>query len=221
MSTSRQRIIDAGMRMFGERGYAATSVAQIEEAAGLSPGAGGLYAHFRSKEALLREGLESILTPAPDLATGPPQADPDGSSKPDPGKQRPLPRDQLTALLDDVVRAGLDRLDHDRDFNRILIRDLRTNPELLELAANRELRPVHDQVAALIGSLAASEDNHLDHQAVAAVLVGATSHFWIMTDVFGKHPANVTKDRYIAALVQLTVALLDPDGSPRTSRMDE
>lgn len=46
------------MRLFGEQGYRSTSVAQIEAAAGLTPGAGGLYHHFPSKEALLAAGIE-------------------------------------------------------------------------------------------------------------------------------------------------------------------
>lgn len=46
------------MRLFGEQGYRATSVAQIEAAAGLSPGAGGLYHHFPSKQAVLSAGIE-------------------------------------------------------------------------------------------------------------------------------------------------------------------
>ena len=37
------------------------SVAQIEAAAGLSPGAGGLYHHFRSKEEVLAAGIERQL----------------------------------------------------------------------------------------------------------------------------------------------------------------
>lgn len=51
-------------------------------------------------------------------------------------ERRLLPRDQLTALLTDVVRAGLDCLEHDRDFNRTLIHDQRTDGALFELAAN-------------------------------------------------------------------------------------
>ncbi len=47
--------------MFGEQGYAATSVAQIEAAAGLSPGSGCLYKHLRSKEALLADGLDRLF----------------------------------------------------------------------------------------------------------------------------------------------------------------
>ncbi|GBE65575.1 putative transcriptional regulator, TetR family protein [Mycobacterium sp. MFM001] len=49
------------MRLFGEQGYQATSVAQIEAAAGLAPGSGALYHHFKSKEALLEAGIDRQL----------------------------------------------------------------------------------------------------------------------------------------------------------------
>ena len=52
---SRRRILSAASRMFLERGYRATGVAAIMKAAGMT--AGGFYAHFPSKEALLRESL--------------------------------------------------------------------------------------------------------------------------------------------------------------------
>ncbi|MBO0855367.1 MAG: TetR/AcrR family transcriptional regulator [Nocardia sp.] len=55
---TRDRLIHEAMRLFGTQGYRATSVAQIEQAAGLTPGSGGLYHHFRSKESLLEAGIE-------------------------------------------------------------------------------------------------------------------------------------------------------------------
>src|SRR4051794_38353732 len=58
---TRERIVDEAMRLFSQRGYAATSIARIEEAAGLTPGAGGLYHHFNSKEAVLAAGIERQL----------------------------------------------------------------------------------------------------------------------------------------------------------------
>lgn len=58
---TRDRLVTEAMRLFGEQGYQATSVTQIEAAAGLAPGSGALYHHFKSKEALLQAGIDRQL----------------------------------------------------------------------------------------------------------------------------------------------------------------
>ena len=55
--STRERILTASLRLFAERGYRGTTIADIEEAAGLSPGSGGLYAHFHSKHELLAAAI--------------------------------------------------------------------------------------------------------------------------------------------------------------------
>ena len=61
VAPTRERLVTEAMRLFGEQGYQATSVAQIEAAAGLAPGSGALYHHFKSKEALLEAGIDRQL----------------------------------------------------------------------------------------------------------------------------------------------------------------
>jgi AcrR family transcriptional regulator len=58
---TRERLVTEAMRLFGAKGFEATSVSQIEAAAGLAPGSGALYHHFKSKEALLNEGIDRQL----------------------------------------------------------------------------------------------------------------------------------------------------------------
>jgi AcrR family transcriptional regulator len=58
---TRERLVTAAMRLFSTKGFEATSVSQIEAAAGLSPGSGALYRHFESKEALLGAGIDRQL----------------------------------------------------------------------------------------------------------------------------------------------------------------
>ena len=58
---TRERLIAEAMRLFSEQGYQGTSVAQIEAAAGLAPGSGALYHHFKSKEELLEAGIDRQL----------------------------------------------------------------------------------------------------------------------------------------------------------------
>ena len=75
---TRQAIIESAYTLFLEQGYAATSMRQIAEAAGLA--LGGIYHHFTSKEAIFSELIidrhpyQQILpimlkTPADDIET--------------------------------------------------------------------------------------------------------------------------------------------------------
>src|SRR3712207_7446858 len=60
-STAKERILREAMRLFAERGYERTSIADIQAAAGLAPGSGALYKHFPSKEAVLAAGLDEFM----------------------------------------------------------------------------------------------------------------------------------------------------------------
>ena len=40
------------------------------------------------------------------------------------------------------------------------------------------------------------------------MLANATTHYWLLSDVFGEDPAGITEDRYLAALTELTGRLL-------------
>ena len=61
---TRQRLLAQAQRLFRERGYAATSLEQIAEAAEVTKGA--IYGHFASKEDLMISALEAA--PAPDYS---------------------------------------------------------------------------------------------------------------------------------------------------------
>jgi len=61
---TRQRLLAQAQRLFRERGYAATSLEQIADAAGVTKGA--IYGHFASKEDLMLSALEAA--PAPDYS---------------------------------------------------------------------------------------------------------------------------------------------------------
>ncbi len=58
--TTRERLFHEAIRLFATRGYRATTVGDIEAAAGLTARAGGFYRHFPSKEAIILEALEAM-----------------------------------------------------------------------------------------------------------------------------------------------------------------
>lgn len=63
---TRDRIKQAALPLFAEKGFAATSIAAIESAAELAPRAGAFYRHFSSKQALFEELAEEQITETPD-----------------------------------------------------------------------------------------------------------------------------------------------------------
>ena len=121
-STTRERILDEAMRLFSERGFSATSIAKIEAASGLTPGAGGLYHHFKSKEAILAAGIERQLSRLDALRD----------------IRRVLtPLGDLKAELTLTARYILAELDNESELLRILSSEARNRPQLLTVAVDR------------------------------------------------------------------------------------
>jgi len=199
---TRDALVVAAMDLFGRQGYKATTIAQIEAAAGLSPGAGGLYRHFRSKRALLEEGLRRQAEQGRGLA----------AFLDDPAALPALPlRDRLAA----VARAGLRRLEQERDVNRLLVRDLAAFPDLLAQVRDQELAAV---VGAVAGWLRAQPEQPVgtpDWDALASVVVSAVSHYWVLRDVYdGDHPHGIDEDRFVGALADLAARSWEPGAEP-------
>ena len=63
---TRDRIKAAALALFAKHGFAGTSIAAIETAAGLAPRAGAFYRHFPGKEALFEELARERITETPD-----------------------------------------------------------------------------------------------------------------------------------------------------------
>ena len=74
---TKQAIIEAASRCFAEKGYAACSMDNIAQAAGLSKG--GLYAHFKSKEELfttvIKQEHDRAIQRAQSVLDNPPYLD--------------------------------------------------------------------------------------------------------------------------------------------------
>jgi AcrR family transcriptional regulator len=200
---TRDRIVREAMRLFAQYGYAGTSVARIEAAAGLAAGSGGLYKHFASKREVLVEGVSQLIEAGGELfALLDRQPSTDG-----PGGPR--------EMLERIARAGLRRLEHERDFNRVLVRDLAEFPDLLARARDDEIARNHRVLTAWLTAHADRTRPAPDWAAVAAVLIGATAHFWLLRDIFaGEHPTGVSEDAYVTALAELAAHLLERRSAP-------
>jgi AcrR family transcriptional regulator len=195
MSTStRDRIVDEAMHLFSQQGYAATSIAKIEAAAGLSPGAGGLYHHFKSKEAVLAAGIERHLGRLDALRD----------------IQRVLtPLGDLEAELTLTARYILAELDSESELLRILTSEARSRPEMLTRAVDKLVSSTFEGFTGWIEERTQKSDTDRDARAIAAVGLGSLLSSRLLRDVIGI-PAQVDDEALVDAWVALMLNALSP-----------
>lgn len=136
--STRQRILEAAVELFGERGFKGSPISAIEERAGLSPGAGGLYRHFASKQELLEAALEPVLESVQFLEQA----------------RSLLPLGDLRSELTVLARGGLAGIAASRPLLRIIERDPDVIPEFRERARTEVIERGYALTADLIVDLA-------------------------------------------------------------------
>jgi AcrR family transcriptional regulator len=204
-STTRERIIDQAMHLFGQRGYAATSIAKIEQAAGLTPGAGGLYHHFESKEAVLAAGIERQLTRL-------------GALREIRGVLTPL--GDLKAELILIARYILAELDSESELLRILASEARNRPQILTAAVDQLVNSTFQGFATWIDQRAEDAIPEARAKAIAAVGLGALLSSRLLRDVLNV-PSPVEDETLLDTWVELMLAALGepkPEGLREPSR---
>ncbi len=197
-SSTRDRIIDEALRLFAEKGYSSTAVAEIEAAAGLSPGAGGLYRHFTSKEEVLAAAIRVHAARTTDQI----QATMRTVTSAQPA---PLP-DRLRCLC----VLGLANLAEQANLIRVIFRDLDQFPLLVDEFREDLVRPLFEVMITWANQQPEFADADVDWPSIAAVLGGAVVNYWLTTTQLGAPPGRVTEPRFVAAWTRLAVGLL-PD----------
>lgn len=188
---ARERVLQAALDCFAAKGYAATTIADIEVAAGLRPRCGGTYRHFPSKQAILEAAVERLVDDA-DMVLAP---------------RHDTPHEAATAAL------GL--LDRNRDARRLLFRDLDEFPELKAKVADRLIERSFRTAA----DSAAAYAPNADTEAMAAVMVASLSGFRVLGEILGRPPLGVSDERFTDAWAAAFEALLvqgvreEPDAS--------
>jgi AcrR family transcriptional regulator len=183
----RERMVIEATRLFAERGYAATAVADVQVACGLTGGSGALYKHFPSKRALLdavvRRHLDTMTRGAHHVA----------NSAPDD------PRAFLRVLGDAALR-GIER---DRDLLRIIFRDLDFFPELLEEIWDGVLDTLYRGLTVWLEDQQGTGRVHVDDPAAtSAVLLASLTYYQILESLIGRVPGGIDRDRYLDAWVE-------------------
>jgi AcrR family transcriptional regulator len=196
-SPAAQRIVDAAMDLFAERGYAATTVAEIERAAGLTPRASGMYRHFASKQAVLEAGLADQVDAMATLHAV------DESALDD------LDLREWLTLLGGV---GIERMAEQRALIRLLYRDLDPFPALVESLTEGLVRAGYRDFAARLRVRQRAGDVRadLDVDAVAAVAIGSVVNRGVLMAMLGEPPAGVEDERFLATWVDAVARMVQP-----------
>ncbi|MGI5204454.1 TetR/AcrR family transcriptional regulator [Spirillospora sp. CA-108201] len=205
MTTStRDRIVSESLRLFADRGYAATSVAEIEAAAGLSPGAGGLYRHFRSKEEVLssaiREHIERTRRQISDVLT-----------QSTAFEERPL-----EIRLRMTCQAGLAKMREEQDLIRVLFRDLDQFPNLVAEMREGIVNPLYDGIATWLAAQPEFEGFDEDWPAVASILGGAVVNYWLANEAMYEPPTRIDEKRFVESWARLGLGLVHLERTPAT-----
>jgi AcrR family transcriptional regulator len=186
MSGGRRAVLAAALRCFAARGFAGTTIVDIESEAGLSPGAGGTYRHFRSKRAILEAVVTEVLTSSDEQLA-------------------PVP-----ATLMDAARSALAGMDELRDLTRLLLRDFDQFPELFEPVIDRLIEGPFRVAAQRMAVVAPG----VDAVALATLLVGALVNVKVIEALAGPRPGSVSDERLVDAWAYLYALILKDTSRP-------
>lgn len=182
-SDTAERIVREAMRLFADKGYERTSIADIQKAAGLHPGSGALYKHFPSKEAVLQAGLDQFVESA--------------------GQARALIAETPGPAPDVLMRLGgaaLAMLENDRDLLRIVWRELDAFPAMRDMARDERMQLTFAAVAEWLRRKQELGEVHVDDpDAAAVVILGSVTMFRMFEIQLGARPLEVSDDRFLRA----------------------
>jgi AcrR family transcriptional regulator len=186
-TSTRERILESAMQLFANKGFRATTIGDIEAAAGLSPRRGALYRHFASKEAVFEACLERWIADV----TGFPST-----------VEAVLPQGDLRSELTVIARGSLQLLARQRDLFRLLARDAIDFPELVARVHDELVAVGYQQLAAWFGSrLRAAGAPTTDARALAAVALSSLAHYRQDEAIYGAPPGDVGETEFVQAWV--------------------
>lgn len=194
---TRQRLLDAGITLFAEKGFAATTVGEIEAAVGLQPRRGALYKHYPSKEALLEEAVRRHID---SVAIGATQV---GDLEITSVVTADL--ELLRPLLRALGRWFLDELDRQRDLIRLLEHESQRFAHLTE-EVRRDIIDAGNRAASRLLASAAPEVD--DPEAAAVLLLASLAGVRRTAWTLGSPPLAVDDERVLDRWTDMVLALI-------------
>jgi AcrR family transcriptional regulator len=173
---TRERILDAALELFIERGVAGTTVSDIERAVGLAAGTGSFYRHFKSKEELVVPAFQRGVT-------------------------RMLMQLETARAADIAVDDPHERAS--RDYHAMLGEMRAFHPLWLLMLSEREQFPELQDV--FIDGLGMREwDLRWSRDRIRTIAIAALTGFHQLAMLDEAYYGTIDPEEYIAALVEFT-----------------
>lgn len=191
---TRERLLDAGLKLFAQKGFAGTAISDLEVEAGLKPGTGSFYRHFSSKEEVLHEVIAREIER--NHAIGDMYAAVTAGA---------LGNARAELVLE--FRLALMHLEQMRDFIQILIREedlLREDAQhvhevMIEAAHRREARKLEERIRA-------GQVIDLDPGALWGVIISALVGYVLAKRYFRvSNIAGMDDDKLVNTLADLLI----------------
>jgi AcrR family transcriptional regulator len=197
--STRDRLLDAAMALFARQGYASTSIADIQQACGLSPGSGALYKHFPSKKALLHEAARR-------------QVERMGAVRDDYNRTRP-------ADVQGALRQGAEQIwtsiENTSQLLRVMFREPEALDDMLDTVWSAAATTAYQRTSrALSAAKDAGVSRVDDPEATGTVLVAALAYLPIAQMLIGRTPGNIDAERFREAWLRLAEGVFT--GTPPT-----
>ena len=191
------------MELFARKGYAATTIGAIEQAAGLAPRSGALYQYFTGKDELLSAALERKMQTLNDL----------------PSALEMLPLGDLKAELRLLARWNLKSLQDREALTRFVLRDAQHVPEALrqELFLRLVDRPYAQVVAWVEHHIGAAAARRVDVYTLTLILVESMAAYTTLRATFDRLPDDIDDDRFVEAWVGLAAGAIGHAAQPASA----
>ena len=173
---TRDRILDAALDVFAEKGFAGATVSEVERRVGLAAGTGSLYRHFASKTDLLQAAVDREVSRLRADMEEARAALPPGAG---PTERRLQVYEQI---LNDIRRF-------DRLF-RLMLHEGDRVPELREAIWTAVYRPVPGTPS--------------EEEAVDAVAMAALGGYHLFSLMQGRPFNGVAQEQFLRTLVGIT-----------------
>jgi AcrR family transcriptional regulator len=186
------RIIDVALTLFAERGMDATPIVRIEEAAGLAPGSGAFYKHFKSKGEVMQAARADLAAAVPDA----------GSLEALAGLDI---RTQLTLMAAGMLAT------YDQHRNLVLAGlRLPVDHGLFDDSTSIGGRGVDWFEKWLEAQQSSGHTDIDDPRSTATLLLGGLFSHWLSEQLSTSGSLNIERDRLVAAWVGIVIRAIDP-----------